>query len=56
VKALLAAVAATMALLATGASAANSSFLEVAPRRVEAGTAVTVHDVVRNGCPPGSSV
>lgn len=46
-----------VALTATSAaSAADSSFIGASPRRVEAGTHVTIHGVVRGGCPVGEAV
>ena len=44
------------ALTATGAAAASSSFIQVSPRSVEAGTHVTVHGVIRGGCALGDNV
>ncbi len=45
-----------VALTATSAASASSSFIDVSPRRVEAGTHVTIHGILRGGCPVGSQV
>jgi len=43
-------------LTATSAASASSNFIEVSPRRVEAGTHVTIHGIVRSGCARGDNV